>query len=143
MKWMLRTPRVPGVALVLALMALASAGAPAGGGIGTPDDMRVHLRAIQESGVDQVIFLQQAGKNRHAEICASLELFASDVLPEFAAAAQQREDEKARALAPFLAAAMARKETATTTPCPTYSNSRSTRTRTSIRAAAFQSPLPP
>lgn len=78
-------------------------------GIGTPDDLRQHLRNFEAAGVDQVIFLQQAGKNRHAEICASLELFAAEVLPEFAAAAQQREDEKARALAPFLAAAMARK----------------------------------
>jgi hypothetical protein len=56
-----------------------------------------------------VIFLQQAGKNRHAEICESLELFAAEVLPEFAAAAQQREDEKERALAPFIEAALARK----------------------------------
>ena len=32
-----------------------------------------------------MIFIQQAGRNAHADICASLELFASDVLPEFAA----------------------------------------------------------
>jgi alkanesulfonate monooxygenase SsuD/methylene tetrahydromethanopterin reductase-like flavin-dependent oxidoreductase (luciferase family) len=32
-----------------------------GAGIGTPDDMRRHLRSSQEAGVDQVIFLQQAG----------------------------------------------------------------------------------
>jgi alkanesulfonate monooxygenase SsuD/methylene tetrahydromethanopterin reductase-like flavin-dependent oxidoreductase (luciferase family) len=78
-------------------------------GIGTPDDLRQHLRNFEAAGVDQVIFLQQAGKNRHAEICESLELFAAEVLPEFAAAAQQREHEKARALAPFIEAALARK----------------------------------
>jgi alkanesulfonate monooxygenase SsuD/methylene tetrahydromethanopterin reductase-like flavin-dependent oxidoreductase (luciferase family) len=78
-------------------------------GIGTPDDLRQHLRNFEAAGVDQVIFLQQAGKNRHAEICESLALFAAEVLPEFAAAAQQREAEKARALAPFVEAALARK----------------------------------
>src|SRR5262249_3431846 len=34
-------------------------------GIGTPDDIRDHIRGFQESGVDQVIFLQQAGFNKH------------------------------------------------------------------------------
>ena len=78
-------------------------------GIGTPDDLRVHVRAFEAAGVDQTIFLQQAGNNRHDEICASLELFASAVLPEFAAAAAEREEKKARALAPWIEAALARK----------------------------------
>jgi len=78
-------------------------------GIGTPDDLRQHLRNFEAAGVDQVIFLQQAGKNRHVEICESLELFAAEVLPEFAAEAEAREHEKARTLAPFVEAALARK----------------------------------
>ena len=78
-------------------------------GISTPGDLRAHLRAFEQSGVDQTIFLQQAGKNRHAEICASLELFAAEVLPEFAAAAAEREAKKANELAPYLEAALARK----------------------------------
>src|SRR5688572_25734835 len=50
---------------------IASAVEPAfrGSGIGTPDDMRRHLHGFQEAGVDQVIFLQQAGHNRHEHIC--------------------------------------------------------------------------
>jgi hypothetical protein len=43
------------------------------------------LRQMRDVGVDQVIFIQQAGRNAHADICSSLELFASDVMPEFAA----------------------------------------------------------
>jgi alkanesulfonate monooxygenase SsuD/methylene tetrahydromethanopterin reductase-like flavin-dependent oxidoreductase (luciferase family) len=78
-------------------------------GIGTPADLREHLRSFEAAGIDQVIFLQQAGKNRHADICASLELFGAEVLPEFAAEAAAREAEKARALAPFVEAALARK----------------------------------
>jgi alkanesulfonate monooxygenase SsuD/methylene tetrahydromethanopterin reductase-like flavin-dependent oxidoreductase (luciferase family) len=78
-------------------------------GIGTPDDLRRHLRSFEAAGVDQVIFLQQAGKNRHAEICASLELFGAELLPEFAAERDERATQKARELAPFVEAALARK----------------------------------
>src|SRR5205085_5241268 len=63
---------------------IAAAGSgPQSAGIGTPDDMRAHLKAFQAAGVDQVIFMQQAGKNRHDHICQSLELFAREVMPEF------------------------------------------------------------
>jgi alkanesulfonate monooxygenase SsuD/methylene tetrahydromethanopterin reductase-like flavin-dependent oxidoreductase (luciferase family) len=78
-------------------------------GIGTPDDIRDHIRAFRDAGVDQVIFLQQAGRNRHEHIYESLELFAAEVMGEFKAEAAEREAKKAAALAPFLDAAMARK----------------------------------
>ncbi len=78
-------------------------------GIGTPDDMRAHLRAFQNAGVDQVIFMQQAGRNRHEHICESLELFAAEVMPEFKAEVAAREERKARELAPYIEAALARK----------------------------------
>lgn len=90
------------------MMAARNGGADSGG-IGTPDDMRAHLRAMQEAGVDQVIFLQQAGRNAHAHICESLELFASEVMPQFRAEVAEREARKQRELAPFLAAALSRK----------------------------------
>jgi alkanesulfonate monooxygenase SsuD/methylene tetrahydromethanopterin reductase-like flavin-dependent oxidoreductase (luciferase family) len=78
-------------------------------GIGTPDDIRDHIRGFQEAGVDQVIFLQQAGRNQHKHICESLELFAAEVMPEFKAQVAAREAKKAAELAPFIAAAMKRK----------------------------------
>jgi hypothetical protein len=78
-------------------------------GIGTPDDIREHVRGFQAAGVDQVIFLQQAGRNRHEHICESLELFATEVMPEFKAEVAEREAAKAKALGPFIEAAMARK----------------------------------
>ena len=78
-------------------------------GIGTPQDMRAHLESFQEAGVDQVIFLQQAGRNRHAHICESLELFASDVMPAFNADVEAREARKRAELAPYVQAALARK----------------------------------
>ena len=36
--------------------------------------------------IDQVVLLNQAGKNTHEHICESLELFAKEVMPEFQAA---------------------------------------------------------
>jgi alkanesulfonate monooxygenase SsuD/methylene tetrahydromethanopterin reductase-like flavin-dependent oxidoreductase (luciferase family) len=78
-------------------------------GIGTPGDMHAHLAAFQDAGIDQVIFLQQAGKNRHDHIVASLELFADKVMGQFKADADEREERKAAELAPYIAAAMDRK----------------------------------
>ena len=53
------------------------------GGIGTPDEQRRHLEGFEGVGVDQVIFIQQAGMNEHEHICESLELFGAEVLPDF------------------------------------------------------------
>jgi alkanesulfonate monooxygenase SsuD/methylene tetrahydromethanopterin reductase-like flavin-dependent oxidoreductase (luciferase family) len=57
--------------------------AEARAGIGTPDQIREHLEIMEDAGVDQVVFIQQAGANRHEDICESLELFAERVLPDF------------------------------------------------------------
>ncbi len=77
--------------------------------IGTPEDARRHLRTMQSAGVDQVIFIQQAGENKHADICASLELFAAEVMDEFHAGEAERERAKEAELRPFVEAALARK----------------------------------
>ncbi len=78
-------------------------------GIGTPADIREHIQGFQAAGVDQVIFLQQAGRNKHEHICEALELFAAEVMPAFKAEVAEREARKAADLAPYLEAAMARK----------------------------------
>jgi alkanesulfonate monooxygenase SsuD/methylene tetrahydromethanopterin reductase-like flavin-dependent oxidoreductase (luciferase family) len=51
--------------------------------IGSPETIRRKLRKFAESNVDQIILLNQAGRNVHAHICESLELFAAEVMPEF------------------------------------------------------------
>jgi len=83
---------------------------PQSSGIGTPEDMRAHLTGFQAAGVDQVIFLQQAGRNRHEHICESLQLFAAEVMPGFKAEAEVREAKKRAELAPWIDAALARKK---------------------------------
>jgi hypothetical protein len=77
--------------------------------IGTPADAARYLRSMRDAGVDQVIFIQQAGRNQHADICASLELFAAEVMPEFHAEEAERQEHKRLELAPFIEAALARK----------------------------------
>jgi alkanesulfonate monooxygenase SsuD/methylene tetrahydromethanopterin reductase-like flavin-dependent oxidoreductase (luciferase family) len=79
------------------------------GGIGTPDRMREHLRGFEDTGVDQVIFIQQAGLNRHEHICESLELFGAEVQPEFKERDPAHRKRKEEELAPFVEAALARK----------------------------------
>ena len=51
--------------------------------IGSPETIRKKLRAFADANLDQIILLTQAGRNTHADICASLELFAREVMPEF------------------------------------------------------------
>jgi alkanesulfonate monooxygenase SsuD/methylene tetrahydromethanopterin reductase-like flavin-dependent oxidoreductase (luciferase family) len=79
-------------------------------GIGTPQELAQHIRQFEDVGIDQVIFLQQAGNNKHADICSSLELFARDVLPEFAAKRALREARKEKELAPYIEAALKRRK---------------------------------
>ncbi len=79
-------------------------------GIGTPEELSNHLRKFEEAGVDQVTFIQQGGRNKHEHICEALELFASDVMPEFKENEEKREKEKMEELAPYLAQAMERKK---------------------------------
>ena len=72
---------------------------PTPGLIGSPETIRSMLQGYADAGVDQVILLNQAGNNRHEDICASLELFADAVMPEFHAQEPQHQAWKAGVLA--------------------------------------------
>ena len=80
------------------------------GAIGTPDQVRAHLRQFADMGVDQTLFIQQGGNNQHADICDSLRLFASDVMPEFHAEEEERQRKKMEELAPYIEEAFKRKQ---------------------------------
>jgi alkanesulfonate monooxygenase SsuD/methylene tetrahydromethanopterin reductase-like flavin-dependent oxidoreductase (luciferase family) len=80
------------------------------GAVGTPAQLRELLRSYADAGVDQVIFVSQAGRNRHDHICESLELFAQEVLPEFAEHEPEREAAKLDRLAEAMETALARRE---------------------------------
>ncbi|HYY21273.1 MAG TPA: LLM class flavin-dependent oxidoreductase [Thermoleophilaceae bacterium] len=82
------------------------------GAIGTPDQIADLCRRYESVGVDQVIFVLQAGRNRHEHICESIELFGAEVVPRFAEGREEREREKAERLAPAVQAALARRRPA-------------------------------
>ena len=67
--------------------------------IGSPATVRERLLELEQANVDQVIFLNQAGKNSHEDICASLELFAKEVMPEFHERETQHQEWKQQVLA--------------------------------------------
>jgi alkanesulfonate monooxygenase SsuD/methylene tetrahydromethanopterin reductase-like flavin-dependent oxidoreductase (luciferase family) len=79
------------------------------GATGTPDQIRDYCRRFEEAGVDQLIFVMQAGKNRHEDICEAIELFGKEVLPEFKDRDAKLVADKAARLEPVIEAAMARK----------------------------------
>jgi alkanesulfonate monooxygenase SsuD/methylene tetrahydromethanopterin reductase-like flavin-dependent oxidoreductase (luciferase family) len=70
-----------------------------GGLIGSPETIRRKLRRFQQSNIDQVILLNQAGRNSHEHICESLELFAKEVMPEFHAMEPEHQEWKRKVLA--------------------------------------------
>ncbi|MBI4259920.1 MAG: LLM class flavin-dependent oxidoreductase [Actinobacteria bacterium] len=80
------------------------------GAVGTPDQVSDLIERYERAGVDQVILVAQAGKNRHEHVCESLELFGREVLPRFAERAAEVERGKRERLAEAVSRAMARRE---------------------------------
>ena len=79
------------------------------GAIGTPAQVAELLERYEAAGVDEVVFVAQAGRNQHAHICESIELFAREVMPAFEERRAKREADKAARLAPFVERALARR----------------------------------
>src|SRR5262249_3078077 len=77
--------------------------------LGTPDQIRTALLGFEESGVDQVLFLSQAGKMPHELLSSSIELFGREVLPEIKARDERRSREKAALVERLSEKAMKRK----------------------------------
>jgi len=88
------------------------------GAVGTPDQIREYLRRFEDCGVDQVVFVSQAGKNRHEHIMESLELFGKEVLPEFKERDEKAQRDKASRLAPVIDKVMERKPVEDHPPLP-------------------------
>ncbi len=88
------------------------------GAVGTPAQVTELIQRYADAGVDQVIFVMQAGRNRHTHICESLELFGQHVLPRFAEGREEAEAAKADRLAPSVEKALARRSPPRTLPAP-------------------------
>jgi len=105
----------PKVAVALQQERLGAKVAAAGGDeglrgcVGTPKQLREYLRRYEDAGVDQMIFVLQAGNNRHEHICEALELFGREVLPEFKDRDDKQRAERDARLEPVVEAAMKRR----------------------------------
>jgi len=51
--------------------------------VGTPEMLRQRLRDFEDAGIDQALYISQAGTVPHELLCSSIELFSKEVLPEF------------------------------------------------------------
>ncbi|MCB0218155.1 MAG: LLM class flavin-dependent oxidoreductase [Chrysiogenetes bacterium] len=80
------------------------------GAIGTPDQVRELCRRYEKAGVDQIIFVAQTGQTRHEDICASMELFAKEVMPEFKEREDAHQKEKNERLADAIARALEKRK---------------------------------
>jgi alkanesulfonate monooxygenase SsuD/methylene tetrahydromethanopterin reductase-like flavin-dependent oxidoreductase (luciferase family) len=88
------------------------------GAIGTPGQVSDLIARYEAAGVDQVMFVMQAGNNRHEHICESIELFAREILPRFADGRDEREAAKADRLAAAVDKALARRTAPRVLPAP-------------------------
>jgi len=84
------------------------------GAIGTPEQVVELVERYREAGVDQVIFVQQCGTNKHEDVCESLELFGKKVLPHFTKGREEAEAAKRERLAEACERALARRAPART-----------------------------
>jgi alkanesulfonate monooxygenase SsuD/methylene tetrahydromethanopterin reductase-like flavin-dependent oxidoreductase (luciferase family) len=109
------------------------------GAIGTPEQVLDLCRRYEAVGVDQVIFVLQAGPNRHEHICESLELFAQRVIPAFEFEREQRERTKAEHLAPAIDRALARRDPPREAP-PGYVIDEAAELARAARAGAIERP---
>ena len=79
------------------------------GAVGTPKQIVDLVQRYEAAGVDQIILVAQSGRNQHEHVCESLELFAREVLPEFASEAEEKELAKKERLAESIERALARR----------------------------------
>ena len=77
--------------------------------VGSPDQIRTRLREFEEAGVDQVVFISQAGNNKHEDICSSLEPVRGEGAAGVQGARAEARASKAERMAPIIEKAMKRK----------------------------------
>jgi predicted lipid carrier protein YhbT len=82
------------------------------GAVGTPEQILDLCTRYEAAGVDQVIFVAQAGRNQHEHICEALELFAKEVLPHFAEDREAKDEAKKERMAEAVEQALARRPVA-------------------------------
>jgi alkanesulfonate monooxygenase SsuD/methylene tetrahydromethanopterin reductase-like flavin-dependent oxidoreductase (luciferase family) len=70
--------------------------------IGDIEFVRKRMRDLRDAGVDQVNFIMQHGNTKHEHVMEAMELFAKEIMPEFAEEHEELEAKKAARLAPYV-----------------------------------------
>jgi alkanesulfonate monooxygenase SsuD/methylene tetrahydromethanopterin reductase-like flavin-dependent oxidoreductase (luciferase family) len=86
------------------------------GAVGTPAQVSELVARYEAAGVDELIFVMQAGKTRHEHICEAIELFAAEVMAPFKQRAPAIEQAKRKRLAGAIDAALKRRAPARPAP---------------------------
>ncbi len=86
------------------------------GAIGTPSQIAGLIERYERAGVDQVVFVLQAGRNRHEHILESIERFAGEVMPRFLDRHQRLEADKMAGLEGAIGRALERRLPPRTSP---------------------------
>jgi len=92
----------------LAVRVLREGASALRGAVGTPAQVRELVAAYAAAGVDELVWVVQAGRTASAHARETLELFAAEVLPHFRAEADAEVAREAE-LAPVVEAALARR----------------------------------
>jgi alkanesulfonate monooxygenase SsuD/methylene tetrahydromethanopterin reductase-like flavin-dependent oxidoreductase (luciferase family) len=79
------------------------------GSMGTPEQVRQYLRRFESAGVDEIIFIAQGGQTTHEDVMGSLEMFGTEVLPEFLEREEDAAARKAKRLASTIERALERR----------------------------------
>jgi alkanesulfonate monooxygenase SsuD/methylene tetrahydromethanopterin reductase-like flavin-dependent oxidoreductase (luciferase family)/predicted lipid carrier protein YhbT len=114
------------------------------GAVGTPEQILDLCNRYEAAGVDQVIFVAQAGRNQHEHICEALELFAKEVLPHFAEDREAKEEAKKERMAEAVEQALARRPKAPVRDVENYviaTTGELTPARTPVRAQRTGRPM--
>lgn len=79
------------------------------GAVGSVAQVREYMERYEEAGMDLLLLQSQLGRNKHEDICESMELFAKEIMPAFLERDEKREKEKAKRLGPAIDRALERK----------------------------------
>jgi alkanesulfonate monooxygenase SsuD/methylene tetrahydromethanopterin reductase-like flavin-dependent oxidoreductase (luciferase family) len=79
------------------------------GAVGSVAQVRDLVRRYEQAGCDQLIFICQPGQTAHSHTCESLELFAREIMPEFAARDAAARARRADAFGDSIEQALARR----------------------------------
>lgn len=79
------------------------------GAVGSVAQVREYMERYEQSGMDLLMIQSQLGRNKHEDICESMELFAKEIMPAFLERDEKHQKEKAKRLAPAIDRALERK----------------------------------